>query len=115
RPHPNPLPEGEGTTGMKLKYGLVSVDDHVQETPDVWTSRLSKRKWGDRIPHVESDAKGAERWIIDGQPLDLRGVAIANAALPDRACNARRWNEVPPSVYVPAERLKTMDADGVDY
>jgi len=100
---------------MNLKYGLISVDDHVQETPDVWTSRLSKSKWGDRIPHVESDSNGAERWVVDGKPVDLPGVAIAHAALSDRGCNTGRWDEVPESVYVPAERLKAMDADGVDY
>ena len=100
---------------MQLKYGLISVDDHVQETPDLWTSRLSQRKWGDRIPHIESDGNGSERWVIDGQPIDLPGVAIANAALPDRACNVQRWADVPPAVYSPAERLQAMDADGVDY
>src|SRR2546428_199828 len=94
--------------GIKLKYGLIRVDDHVQETPDGWTSGLSKSKWGDRIPRIESDSNGAERWMFVGQPLGLPGVAIANAALPDRTCKARRWDEVPPSVYVPAERLKAM-------
>ena len=100
---------------MNLKYGLISVDDHVQETPDVWTARLSKSKWGDQVPHIEADSEGNERWVIDGQPLDLPGVAIANAALADRVCTAKRWADVPPAVYSPAERLRAMDADGVDY
>ena len=26
----------------ELKYGLISVDDHVQEHPEVWTKRLSR-------------------------------------------------------------------------
>ena len=38
---------------MHLNHGLISVDDHVQEPPDLWTSRLSKSRWGDRIPHLE--------------------------------------------------------------
>ncbi len=38
---------------MKLKYGFISADDHVQEHPEVWSSRMSKTKWGERIPHVE--------------------------------------------------------------
>jgi hypothetical protein len=53
---------------MKLKYGLISVDDHVQEPPDLWTNRLSKSRWGDRIPHLER-AGGTERWIVDGEVL----------------------------------------------
>ena len=37
---------------MELKYGFISADDHVQEHPEVWTKRMSKAKWGERIPHV---------------------------------------------------------------
>ena len=43
---------------------FISVDDHVQEPPDLWTARLSKRRWGDRIPHLERTPDGAERWVI---------------------------------------------------
>ena len=59
---------------MQLKYGLISVDDHVQEPPDLWTDRLSKSRWGERIPHLERTADGAERWVVDGKVL-LDGVA----------------------------------------
>ena len=51
---------------MELKYGLISVDDHVQEHPEVWTQRLSQAKWGDRIPHVATQADGTECWMVDG-------------------------------------------------
>ena len=37
---------------LKMKYGVVSADDHVQEAPDVWTNRMSKAKFGDDIPHI---------------------------------------------------------------
>ena len=64
---------------MELKYGFISADDHVQEHPEVWTKRMSKAKWGDRIPHVEREADGTERWVVDGKPVDLPGVALAGA------------------------------------
>ena len=67
---------------MDLKFGLISADDHVQEHPEVWTSRLSKAKWGDRIPHVEASG-GVERWVVDGEPVALTGVASAGALMPD--------------------------------
>ena len=35
---------------LKMKYGVISADDHVQEAPDVWTKRMSKAKFGDDIP-----------------------------------------------------------------
>jgi uncharacterized protein len=100
---------------MELKFGFISVDDHVQEHPEVWTQRLSKAKWGDRIPHVERQADGTEHWVVDGQKIDLPGVARAGAAMPDRAREPQRWDEVPKVAYVPAERLTAMDVDGVDY
>ena len=100
---------------MELKYGFISVDDHVQEHPEVWTQRLSKAQWGDRIPHVERQADGSEHWVVDGQKLPLPGVALAGAATADRAREPQRWDEVPQVAYVPAERLTAMDVDGVDY
>src|SRR6266568_4138917 len=100
---------------MDLRYGFVSVDDHVAEHPDVWTRRLDKGKWGDRIPHVERQPDGTERWCVDGQLLPLAGVASAGAAMPDRANEPQRWAEVPKAASQPAERLKAMDVDGVDY
>ncbi len=100
---------------MELKYGLISVDDHVLERPEVWTHRMSKSKWGDRIPHVESQPDGTECWVLDGKKLPLAGVASVGAAMADRSLEPQRWEDVPGSAYVPAERLKAMDSDGVDY
>ena len=100
---------------MDLKYGFISADDHVQEHPEVWTSRLSKQKWGERIPHVEKQSDGSEYWVIDGRRISLAGVALAGALMGDRACEPKRWQDVPPMVYSAAERLKAMDIDGVDY
>jgi len=100
---------------MELTYGFISVDDHVQEHPEVWTQRLSKTKWGDRIPHLERQPDGTEHWVVDGQTSPLAGVALAGAAMADRAREPQRWDEVPKAAYVPSERLKAMDVDGVDY
>lgn len=100
---------------MELKHGVVSADDHVQEHPEVWTSRMSRAKWGDRIPHLAHMNDGSEEWMIEGRRIPLHGVALANAAMDDRAQGAKRWNEVPRAVFSPAERLKAMDTDGIDY
>ena len=99
---------------MELKHGFISADDHVQEHPEVWTSRMSKAKWGDRIPHIERRPDGTERWVVDGKPVDLPGVALAGAAMPDRAREPQRWADVPGVARIAAERLTAMDVDGVD-
>jgi predicted TIM-barrel fold metal-dependent hydrolase len=100
---------------VQLKYGFISVDDHVQEPPHLWTDRLSRSRWGARIPHLERAADGTERWFVDGKVL-LNGLAgRAGAFMPDRNREPAHWDEVPPAAYLPTERLKAMDAAGVDY
>jgi predicted TIM-barrel fold metal-dependent hydrolase len=99
---------------VQLKYGFVSVDDHVQESPDLWTARLGKR-WGNRVPHLERSPDGAERWMLDGQILLGGASSKAGAFMGDRNSEPARWDDVPPAAYQPAERLKAMDAAGVDY
>jgi predicted TIM-barrel fold metal-dependent hydrolase len=100
---------------MELKYGFISADDHVQEHPEVWTSRMSKQKWGGRIPHVEKQADGSESWVIDGRRDSLPGIALAGALMADRAQEPKRWSDVPRMAFSASERLKAMDLDGIDY
>ncbi len=100
---------------MKLKYGLISVDDHVQEPPNLWTERLAKSRWGDSAPHLERAADGRERWVVDGQILLDGRPAISGALMADRNREAKSWTDVPPQAYLPPERLKAMDTGGVDY
>lgn len=100
---------------MELEHGLISVDDHVQEHPEVWTSRLARATWGDRIPHIAPQPDGTDRWTVDGRVLPLSGVAAAGALLPDRTHEPQRWDDVPKAAYSPRDRLGAMDADGVDY
>lgn len=99
---------------MKLKYGLISADDHVQEHPEVWTSRMSRQKWGERIPHIARMSDGSDSWIVDGRPISLPGVAVAGAALADRGQEPKLWDDVPPMIFSAPQRLKAMDSDGVD-
>jgi predicted TIM-barrel fold metal-dependent hydrolase len=100
---------------VQLKYGLISVDDHVQEPPTLWTERLSKQKWGDRIPHLEEAPDGSQHWVVDGQVLLDGRIATVAATMADRNSEPTRWEQVPAAAYSPEERLKAMDADGVDY
>ena len=51
---------------LKLKYGVISADDHVQEAPDVWTNRMSKSKFGDDIPHIVTHPDGSQTWALGG-------------------------------------------------
>ena len=94
---------------------FISVDDHVQEPPDLWTSRLAADKWGDRIPHLERRADGGEQWIVDRRILLDGRVAGAGGLALDGEAEPTSWGDVPAIAYSPAERLKAMDQIGVGY
>jgi len=82
--------------------------------PDTWTSRMSAAKWGDKIPQLKPLDKERDAWFVYGEPNKRLGVAIVHGALADRAKSVNRWEDVPRIAYVPAERVKAMDQDGVD-
>ena len=106
---------------MKLTYGLISSDSHGQVDKDAFTSRMSKNRWGDRIPHVtqlrqEGSNQTVDRWMVNGQMARSGGVCNCPAVMndPERKYYPQRWDEVPPKVYNPIERLKALDEDGID-
>lgn len=97
-----------------MKYRVISTDDHLQEAPDTWTSRMSAAKWGDKIPQIKPLDKERDAWFVYGEPNKRLGIAIVHGALADRAKSVVRWEDVPRIAYVPEERVKAMDRDGVD-
>ena len=48
---------------------IISVDDHVVEPPDLWTSRLPK-SLRDRVPHVRREFGGFAAGKYDPNKLD---------------------------------------------
>jgi uncharacterized protein len=99
---------------VDLRFGLISVDDHIQEPPDLWTKRMSNAKWGDRIPQVVRQADGTERWVIDGRVRAASSLAPTGALSKDRDIEPQNWSQVPEAAYDPRARLKAMDLDKVD-
>jgi predicted TIM-barrel fold metal-dependent hydrolase len=96
-----------------MDYKVISTDDHLQEGPDTWLSRLSKAKWGTRIPQLRRNEKGEDRWWVNDMPHPLAGVGSVRGIMPPGK-PPRTWDEVPKKAWVPAERIKAMDEDGVD-
>ena len=103
---------------MEFKFGLISSDSHGQLGKDAYTSRMSKAKWGERVPHVievrdEKYAFPVERWVVNGE---IQGGNVCNCptAMANRSYYPQRWEEVPREVYEPAQRLKALDRDRID-
>ena len=109
---------------MELKHRLFSCDSHGQIRKDAFTSRMSRSKFGDKIPEVrEIDDKSktgqdgpVERWMIGGRIIDNRAPSNCPALWKDprRMKGPQRWEDVPVAAYDPKERLKIIDGDGVD-
>jgi uncharacterized protein len=100
---------------MAAKVRFISADDHVIEHPEVWSGRLSQQKWGSRIPHLERQPDGSDCWVIDGVKHRLLRNGSVGAFMADRGSEPRTWSAVPPSAWSPMERLKALDAAGIDY
>ncbi len=95
---------------------MISVDDHVVEPPDVWTSRLPA-KWQDECPRaVEEDGKVV--WRFEAKQKSL---AELGGRLFDPASGKRdlidfpdRYEDLRPGCYQPAERVRDLDLAGID-
>ena len=99
---------------MAFGFKLISADDHVVEPPDLWTERVPKQSWGDNIPHVERQADGTERWLVEGKPTENVTLARVGALLDERYSDPATWQQVPAAAHDPAERLKAMDRDSIE-
>lgn len=93
---------------------VIDADTHVIEPYDLWTSRLSVKKWGDRVPHVIwSEELQREMWVTGDEllrPGTSAGQAGFDQSPPD---GPRRWSELKPEVWRAEDRLKLMTSYGI--
>ncbi|MFP8873470.1 MAG: amidohydrolase family protein [Myxococcota bacterium] len=91
---------------------VVDTDTHITEPPDVWTSRVSTQKWGDRVPHIKQMG-GRDVWMIGDQPVGSPGyttMAGFNGSVPDAPMG---FGDILKSGFDAQERLKHMDTEGI--
>lgn len=102
-----------GTDVTRKPYRRVSADQHVNEPPDLWKTRVSK-KYVDRVPYQRSFDEG-DAWIIEGV-ADPINFGLNSCAGMDRSMVKSwiRWADIRPGGYDPAARLAEMDVDGCD-
>lgn len=101
---------------MEIKHEFISADDHVIEHPEVWTSRMSKTKWGERIPHLQRQNNGSDYWIVGDDRFPLAELAAgANGSHDGVPLQPKQWGDVPRTTYSARDRLNALDAAGVDY
>jgi predicted TIM-barrel fold metal-dependent hydrolase len=105
---------------------IVSIDDHVNEPPELWLRRLP-RKYLDVAPKVRrekvsytnTDGTGGEEWGDVWHYEDVRvetKLYHVAADVPPAEIDFRpiTYDQMQTACYDPKERLAIMDADGVD-
>ena len=98
---------------MKRSYRLIDADTHVNEPPDLWTSRVPAR-YRDRAPRIERFEQG-DAWILEGvaDPINFGLNATAGMA-PEQMKGWVRFEDIRPGGWDPAARLEEMDLDRID-
>ncbi|MBI3743495.1 MAG: amidohydrolase [Chloroflexi bacterium] len=96
----------------KVKYELISADDHFAEPPDLWTGRLPA-KFKANAPRVERTAQG-DGWVFPNRPWSPLGLgAQAGRDFKDYRYTGVTYDDVRPGVYESKGRLEDLDLDGV--
>jgi predicted TIM-barrel fold metal-dependent hydrolase len=109
---------------------IVSVDDHVVEPPDLWSSRLPA-KYAERGPRVvrergsydvartglvwtaRDDGDWADVWHYDGVVSPLMKLSAA-AGFDELGFGAVTFDQIRPGCWRQKERLADMDANHMD-
>lgn len=93
-------------------FKIFSVDDHIVEPADVWSSRVPA-KFRDTAPHViEED--GREFWVYEDQRNMTMGLnAVAGKPRDQWNMEPARYSDMIPGCYDPKERAQDMLTQGV--
>jgi predicted TIM-barrel fold metal-dependent hydrolase len=95
------------------RYRIISVDDHLIETPDLFRDRMPARL-RDRAPHLERDAHGNDWWVFEDERVPLLGSdALRGWEQGKGYLGPVNFDELHPAVYDAGERVRHMDAAGI--
>lgn len=98
---------------MTRTYQLIDADTHVNEPPDLWTSRVPER-FRDRAPRIESFEQG-DAWVLEGvdDPINF-GLNATAGMKPEEMQGWVRFDDIRAGGWDPAARLEEMDLDRID-
>ncbi|TYB42323.1 amidohydrolase family protein [Actinomadura chibensis] len=106
---------------------IISVDDHVVEPPDLWTSRLPRR-FLDRGPRIvrqkgrlsmpggwreDPDGDWADVWLYDDLVTPLMKLSAA-VGFEEVGFGAVTFDDIRPGCWKQADRLADMDANHME-
>ncbi len=106
---------------------VIDVDTHVTEPYDLFTSRVSTKKWGDMVPHVRNIPWETARhwdpsadpemprdiWILNGQPSSPIGITAMAGWREWPPAHPSTLEDFDPGSYDSTKRLERMDEYGM--
>ncbi len=102
-----------------MQHTILSSDSHVMEPPDLWSQRIAP-EFAERAPKLVAD-ETADWWYLEGRRIVSMGAGIqAGAKFRPEESEWRfkpyegRFADVNRGAYLPDERLKAMDLDGIE-
>jgi predicted TIM-barrel fold metal-dependent hydrolase len=96
------------------KFKVIDTDTHVIEPYDLWTSRISVKKFGDAVPHVRWDSSANEDAWFFGKDRVASVGGPAMASWPEfPPSHPPRLSDAHPRTWRVEDRLKTMDEAGI--
>jgi predicted TIM-barrel fold metal-dependent hydrolase len=92
---------------------LISVDDHVLEPPDLWTSRLPD-KYHEQAPHLILDDTGGHVWAYEDLRERVSGLAaVAGTDKDTWTIGSTNYDDMRPGYYDSVARLADLDEAGI--
>jgi predicted TIM-barrel fold metal-dependent hydrolase len=96
------------------RYKVIDADTHIIEPYDLWTSRISVKKYGDLVPHVRWDEDAKEDAWYFGEERTMAAAGAAMAGWHEFPPNhPKKLADVDPALWDANARLKRMDEYGI--
>jgi predicted TIM-barrel fold metal-dependent hydrolase len=93
---------------------VIDTDTHIIEPADLWTSRISVKRWGDLVPHVRWDeARQEDFWYFGDEAIWGAGRSAMAGWHEFPPGHPRRMSDVPDFAIEPGARLALMDEYGI--
>ena len=97
----------------RLRYTIISVDDHLVEPPDMFEGRLPAALQ-DRAPKVVTNERGHEVWEFEGQRFTQVGMnAVAGRTKSMKNLEPTKFADMRAGCWDIHERIRDMDLNGV--
>ena len=99
---------------QRVRYTLISVDDHLVEPPWLFEGRLPRR-YADEAPRVIEQGDGTQAWVFDGRTYEQLGLnaQVGRADRDDVTFEPARFSDMRRGSWDIHERIKDMDLGGI--